>query len=347
MDISNRTGRPTLKGYFAKNTIPTAGNFADLIDGVLNQREDGITKPPGEPLSIQADPGSQNRAINFYRSFSDPKATWTLSLNPWADPANLANAKAGFSISDATGNSRLFIDETTGNIGIGTVDPGTFQLLVQGAAQFSSVSIGTPDQKRSRLDIAQVARTLPANHPASVNGLYVTGDFAADSNGVEFRHSNGSQGIGFGYNTIYATGSNPTQDLNLKPKGGSVNVSGSVAVTGGDLKADGQTAPVAPERLAVIRGIVAPNGAISTGAGFIVGKVGLGLYDIRFARAFPSNPCVVATQVFPGDPGSPGGDTRDNAVIVGIAPDRVRIKTGDGAGNSSDRTFTFIAIGPR
>jgi hypothetical protein len=347
MDISNKTGRSTLKGYFAKNTIPTAGNFADLIDGVLNQREDGIVKLPGEPLSIQADPGSQNRAINFYRGFSDPKATWTLSLNPWGDPGALANPTAGFSIGDVNGNSRLFIDETTGNVGVGTVDTGTFQLTVPGAARFSSVSIGTTDHTRTSLDIAQVPRTLPPNHPASVNGLYVTGDFSSDANGVEFRHSNGSQGIGFGYNTIYATGSNPTQDLNLKPKGGSVNVAGSVLVAGGDLKADGFTAPVATERLFAIRGIVGPNGAVSAGAGFTVTRLGTGLSDVKFDRAFAAIPSVVVTQIFSGDPNSAGGDTRDNAVVVGITTDRVRVKTGDGAGAPSDRFFAFIAMGPR
>jgi hypothetical protein len=69
-------------------------------------------------------------------------------------------------------------------------------------------------------------------HPTSVKGLYVTGDFAADSDGIEFRHTNGTQGIGFGYNTIYATGGNANQDLGLKPKGtGKVNVTGTLLVS--------------------------------------------------------------------------------------------------------------------
>jgi len=47
----------------------------------------------------------------------------------------------------------------------------------------------------------------------------VTGDIGESSNGIEFRHSNGSQGIGFGYNSIYATGSTSNQNLNIIPRG--------------------------------------------------------------------------------------------------------------------------------
>ncbi|WP_159254518.1 hypothetical protein, partial [Microcystis aeruginosa] len=49
--------------------------------------------------------------------------------------------------------------------------------------------------------------------------------------GVEFRDFDGKQGIGFGYNTIYATGSNANQDLGLKAKGtGQVKVNSSLSI---------------------------------------------------------------------------------------------------------------------
>jgi hypothetical protein len=67
--------------------------------------------------------------------------------------------------------------------------------------------------------------------------LYVAGEFGADKKEVEFRHSNATQGIGFGYNTIYAAGSNADQDLNIKSKGnGKVKVEGDLVV-GGKLQA--------------------------------------------------------------------------------------------------------------
>jgi len=93
-----------------------------------------------------------------------------------------------------------------------------------------NVGIGTNNPIAS-LDIASASRT--GTHPTAVKGLYITGDFNADNDGVEFRHSSGTQGIGFGFNTIYAAGSNANQDLGLKPKGtGEVKVSGSLSVSG-------------------------------------------------------------------------------------------------------------------
>jgi hypothetical protein len=133
MDI-RKSDRTTLKSYFVKNAVPTESNFADLIEGMVNQKEDGIAKLPGEPLSIQADgtDTSQQKAINFYKNFADVKPAWTLSLNPRADPNNPVTARLGWSVGDADGNSRLFIDQSTGNVGIGTVDPGASRLRVNG-----------------------------------------------------------------------------------------------------------------------------------------------------------------------------------------------------------------------
>ena len=50
MDVNTRN-RAELKSYYVKNSIPTESNFAELIDGMLNQKDDGIVKLPGNPLS--------------------------------------------------------------------------------------------------------------------------------------------------------------------------------------------------------------------------------------------------------------------------------------------------------
>jgi hypothetical protein len=133
MDI-NKRNRNDLKSYFKKNSIPTEGQFAELIDGMLNQKDDGIARlSPAEPLSIQAaaDAAGLKQAINFFGSFQDPGPAWTLLLNPHTDPANPATAKAGFCISDGQGVNRLFIDSITGNVGIGTANP-KYKLTVEG-----------------------------------------------------------------------------------------------------------------------------------------------------------------------------------------------------------------------
>lgn len=124
MQVGKRS-RAELKQYFVKNAIPTESQFAELIDGMLSQQDDGLAKLPNDALSIEAagDDTSQKKAIHFYNSFSDASPTWVLSLNPRQDPGAAATARAGFSISDSGGNSRLFIERDTGKVGVGTTTP--------------------------------------------------------------------------------------------------------------------------------------------------------------------------------------------------------------------------------
>jgi predicted nucleotidyltransferase component of viral defense system len=107
---------------------------------------------------------------------------------------------------------------------------GINQALINKANKAGSLTQDFEAQRLTvtSLDIQSVNRTNPANHSTAVKGLYIRGDFGPDSGEIEFRHSNGTQGIGFGYNTIYATGSNPNQDLSLNPRGaGKVTINGS------------------------------------------------------------------------------------------------------------------------
>lgn len=117
MDIDKRS-RTELKSYFVKNSIPTERNFADLIDGMLNQQEDGIVELPGEPLSLQAtgDQTSLKKVINFYDDFVSTKPAWTLSLHGRTDPGKPDTNRPGWNLSDGDGNgsSRLFVDRNTG-----------------------------------------------------------------------------------------------------------------------------------------------------------------------------------------------------------------------------------------
>ena len=124
MDIDKRN-RTELKAYFVKNAIPTESNFAELIDGMLNQKDDGIVKPAGNPLSIEAsgDATSQKKAINFYDSLADANPSWVVSLNPRSKPGDPQTARTGFCITDGDGNNRLFVDRASGNVGIGTIEP--------------------------------------------------------------------------------------------------------------------------------------------------------------------------------------------------------------------------------
>jgi hypothetical protein len=175
MDITTKN-RAELKSYFVKNSIPTERNFAELIDGMLNQKDDGFVKLPGNPLSIEAagDNASEKKALHIYQNFGDPNPAWTLSLNPRASASDPKTAKLGFNIGDGEGKSRLFIDRSTGNLGVGTTDPKS-PLSVSGGVAIGagyaktnaaaanglivegSVGIGTPTTG-AKLDVAGTIR---------------------------------------------------------------------------------------------------------------------------------------------------------------------------------------------
>ena len=236
-------------------------------------------------------------------------------------------------------------------------------LTVEGAATLKN-SLTVEDiatlQKSLTMTSGQAAQTTAGKNTLDIQtesrsgthkeglALYVTATSGEDSRGVEFRHSNGSMGIGFGYHTIYATGPSD-QPLRLKAKG-----AGRVEIIH-----DGQTPfPVAGgvEALRIIRGIVNGNGAPLAGtvfSGFSVTKVrDTNLYDIIFNPTFPTMPAASTTQVWPnnpvGDPGEGSGSSGDSANIVQLRPDGMRVATFAGSGRSAgDRAFSFIVIGPQ
>lgn len=137
MDI-NKRNRSELKAYFVRKAVPTEGNFAELIDGTINQKEDGLVKEPGNPLSIQAtgDDASPLKALDLYRGFSDPGPEWTLALQPRSNPLDAQTGKRGLGVCDSGGVPRLFIEHATGKVGLGTLEPQA-QLHVAGNTRIS------------------------------------------------------------------------------------------------------------------------------------------------------------------------------------------------------------------
>tara|TARA_X000001036_G_scaffold298356_1_gene277429 strand:- start:30 stop:1814 length:1785 start_codon:yes stop_codon:yes gene_type:complete len=95
-------------------------------------------------------------------------------------------------------------------------------------------AVGTVDIDPGANRTFSGSQTGPGHTPP----LYITGSIGAANNGVEFRHSNQSQGIGFGYNTVYATGGTGTsadQDLSLKAyNNGTVRLNGGTAISSDD-----------------------------------------------------------------------------------------------------------------
>jgi hypothetical protein len=116
----------------------------------------------------------------------------------WSDNIMYMNfGSGGFNLRNNSSSTAMFI--TNGNL----------------------VGIGTGATASNKLDIANATRT--GTHGTGLP-LYVTGTLGSGSSGIEFRHDNGTQGIGFGFNTIYATGSNADQDLGLAARGAGGNL---------------------------------------------------------------------------------------------------------------------------
>lgn len=103
-----------------------------------------------------------------------------------------------------------------------------------GAVGTSTVTMSGPVTVSNNVRI-QAGPTSNATE-ASGKPLFVSGNVAdgtSGQGGVEFRHDNLSQGVGIGYNTVYATGSNPNQPLNLVGRGSEpVVVLGNLRVNG-------------------------------------------------------------------------------------------------------------------
>jgi len=133
--MATTKARQDLRAKFVRNAIPTEQDFRDLIDAPLNQRDDGIFRNPGEPLSIVAGTDAQKRALRFYGdAAAGAVPDWLISLNPGQDPSNAATNRSGFGIADGTGATRLYLD-AAGNLGLGTNDPQAKLHVAAGAAR--------------------------------------------------------------------------------------------------------------------------------------------------------------------------------------------------------------------
>ena len=133
--------RADLKAYFVKNAIPTEGNFADLIDSQLNQAQDGVFRRQGEPLSVTAAGGTQQRVLHLYADGSARQPDWMFSLNPAQDPGEpVATSKPGFGITEGNGRTSLFVAKGSGHVGVGTNAP-TAALDVDGEAVAKTLTI--------------------------------------------------------------------------------------------------------------------------------------------------------------------------------------------------------------
>lgn len=218
--------------------------------------------------------------------------------------------------SPGGGSLQMKLDES-GRLGLGTPNPAVRLHAVGDRIRL--------ENGPRRIDLRTDATSVDVH--SDTNSVYLHSSGPAGSNNVIINPFATEGNVGIGTES-------PLSKLDVR---------GDIRMADGSLFAS-----AAGERLRLIRGNVLSNGVPLDGSGFQVNKQPNGQYEILFLPPFSSRPSASATQVFQNFwDFSGGGDTRDNAVIVGIDNTHMVVRTGDANGTRTDRDFSFIVIGPR
>lgn len=141
--------RQNLYSFFETGDIPTQEQFADLIDSYVHREEDGVFvyKPsndikrfgiglnqPPYRLGVAAE-GDTQKLISLHDA--DGNHQWSINLNP------LVSDLKGLNVAQETvggSESRLFINQDSGNIGLGSLDPEQ-KLQVEGSSPTGIIGV--------------------------------------------------------------------------------------------------------------------------------------------------------------------------------------------------------------
>ena len=119
--------RNELKELFKTGAKPSGDDFKAFIDSTLNTTDDGIAKASGADTSLKINAqGTDEKLLDFY---TGETKTWSINQKP-------ADDKSGLNIA-TPGGSKLFIDSSSGNVGVGTTSPGA-KLEINGDLKLQS-----------------------------------------------------------------------------------------------------------------------------------------------------------------------------------------------------------------
>jgi len=207
-------------GVYATHPVTHASDMTFLLNGNNNGAA------PSEKMRIRSDG-------NVGIGTTSPLAKLTVMGQIALGAQGAQSETYGYDLYIHANNPTLFMDgivsSSSPSIILQPRDSGgtthPFTLAVTSTGNFAmtggNVGIGIANPL-GRLDVqGPVARTgTTATSPSFyVSGTLSPGQTGPASGNIEFRHDNGTQGIGFGYNTIYQTGSNTNQELNLLSRG--------------------------------------------------------------------------------------------------------------------------------
>lgn len=185
--------RRELKQKFRTGAQPTAQDYADVLDSGFNGLDDGINKPlePYLPVRIKGN-GAGLNILDFY---NDDTHHWRISL--------LANNDSGYNIADPSGRSHFFMEDGTGNIGLGMSKPKGKLHINQADDAGDAVYIedfkndATPTRITNAGNI--YVRSEVTEGEVDDANFYVNGDTRVVSEGADasFFHINRHGGISF------------------------------------------------------------------------------------------------------------------------------------------------------
>ena len=105
--------RRELKQLFLAGAQPTAQDYSDVLDSGLNTLDDGISKPiePHLPIRIKG----ISSGLPILDLYDDDTHNWRISL--------MSDNDSGYNIADPSGSSHFFLEDGTGDIGLGVTQP--------------------------------------------------------------------------------------------------------------------------------------------------------------------------------------------------------------------------------
>lgn len=158
--------RDTLRKFFAAGQMPTQEHFGDLIESMLNMRDEGFRKSPENGMEVSAI-ADKPALISFYRDRDPAQALWSVryggqsnDLQLVGGPAQQSDAAAVLSVLPAqadpvagTEDELRPVGGVPPRVGINTASP----------QQTLDVAGVVASQGRIGSFAAHVARQLPAN----------------------------------------------------------------------------------------------------------------------------------------------------------------------------------------
>lgn len=310
-----------LRSRFVRNAIPTEGDYADLIAAGLNQAEDGLLKLPDQSLGLVR----QTLDAPVLRFFADPAAdtsAWQAQL--------IGTAKPSFGLSGPSGSPALFLDGTSGNVGIGTTNAG-HKLTVEGP-WLDRQAAGSDLAKQGILAIRSNSPQLDFLDPDATAKDWA---IQVKNNKLSFIRSpwessdlvlDGAGNVGIGTNS-------PNQKL---------HVAGGLRV-GGDLEVGGTLTISRP--LLVKGGQTRGNLWHTSGRGWLTDEAKLGRIRSRTLRVNKQHADTVLRILYSDNVGMSGTNRVAHWEIrIDGSPLESPIKMGLHQGNNVDALFTHASI---